>query len=165
MLTTKAQLLYADLTAMGGGKLEEALILARTGLSHGSFSAARRELVEAEKLRLEKEGRQTVYVLTPQNTLLPEAGTQHILGAGEAEPQRTVEGADGVMMAAVEEMPRVTGDFAGFDDWEEALMKQLGSCLDISEGLLAGEYTVYSHDYEQEASYAVRVTDGGIRVT
>ena len=164
MLTTKARLLYADLTAMGGGKLEEVLILARTGLSHGSFSAARRELVEGGQLRLEKDGRQTVYVLTPQGALLPELGTKCVLGAGEAEQQTAADGADGVMMAAVEEMPRVTGDFAGFDDWEEALVKQLGSCLDISEGLLDGEYTVYSHDYEQEASYAVRVTDAGIQV-
>lgn len=163
LLTAKARLVYEDIAALGGGKVAERAILARTGLSHGSFSAARKELVEAGELSLVKDGRQTVYVLGKKAGAPP---ALPFASAAEppAVPDPATEAADGVMLAAVEEMPRVTGDFADFDDWEEALTEQLGSCLDISEGLTGGEYTVYSHAYEQAASYVVQATAAGIRV-
>ena len=63
-LTSKAELLLLDLQLNGGGALPEFDILKRTGLSHGSFSAARKELVEKGLLALSKAGRQTVYQLT-----------------------------------------------------------------------------------------------------
>lgn len=151
MLTVKARVVYEDIAAMGGGKIEESSIRKRTGLSHGSFSAARRELVEAGKLALEKDGRQTVYVLKEK-------------AAAKVSETKEKEIKEGVMLAAVKDMPRVIGEFVNFDDWEEALMAKLGSCLDISEGLVGGEYTVYSHEYEQEASYVVQMKEGKICV-
>ena len=163
MLTAKARLVYEDIAALGGGKVAERAILARTGLSHGSFSAARKELVEAELLTLTKDGRQTVYVLG-KKAAAPPVPAAEPPSAFAPDPETEAGPADGVMLAAVEEMPRVTGDFADFDDWEEALTEQLGSCLDISEGLIGGEYTVYSHAYEQAASYVVQATAAGIRV-
>lgn len=156
MLTVKARVVYEDIAAMGGGKIEESSIRKRTGLSHGSFSAARRELVEAGKLALEKDGRQTVYVLK-------EKAAAKVSETKEKEVKEKEE-KDGVMLAAVKDMPRVIGEFVNFDDWEEALMAKLGSCLDISEGLVGGEYTVYSHEYEQEASYVVQMKEGKICV-
>ncbi|MBQ7497130.1 MAG: hypothetical protein IJU00_04755 [Selenomonas sp.] len=62
-LTAKAGRLLADFRAHGGGALMEWEILKRTGFSHGSFCAARRELIKAGLLMLGKEGKQTVYIL------------------------------------------------------------------------------------------------------
>ena len=61
MLSEKAERLWADFRQNGGGKLTEWEILKRTGFSHGSFCAARRELISAGLLTLGKDGKQTVY--------------------------------------------------------------------------------------------------------
>ena len=63
-------------------------------------------------------------------------------------------------------MPRVTGDFADFDDWLMALNNEFGGCVDVSQSLVsADEYTVFSPDYEGEDSYTVTENeDGGITV-
>ncbi|SEH21831.1 hypothetical protein [Selenomonas sp. KH1T6] len=63
MLSEKAERLWADFRQNGGGKLTEWEILKRTGFSHGSFCAARRELIGAGLLTLGKDGKQTVYIL------------------------------------------------------------------------------------------------------
>lgn len=157
MLTAKARLLYEDLLLVGGGKEAEGKIRARTGLSHGSFSAARQELIREGLLTVEKDGRQAVYVLAAKKA--------------EEEPVERAAlpaGSDGedssVMMAVLPSMPRVTGHFVNFDDWEEALMQELGSCLDISEGLIKGVYTVYSHQFEEAAQYEVKILEDGLLV-
>ncbi|MBO5652061.1 MAG: hypothetical protein J5908_11350, partial [Selenomonas sp.] len=42
-------------------------------------------------------------------------------------------------------MPRVTGDFADFDDWLMALNNEFGGCVDVSQSLVSpDEYTVFS---------------------
>lgn len=63
MLSEKAERLWEDFQKNGGGKLTEWEILKRTGFSHGSFCAARRELIGAGLLTLGKDGKQTVYNL------------------------------------------------------------------------------------------------------
>ncbi len=63
MLSEKAARLLADFEAHGGGALMEWEILKRTGFSHGSFCAARKELIRAGLLVLGKDGKQTVYIL------------------------------------------------------------------------------------------------------
>ena len=63
MLSEKAERLLADFKAHGGGALMEWEILKRTGFSHGSFCAARKELIRAGLLALGKDGKQTVYIL------------------------------------------------------------------------------------------------------
>ena len=62
-------------------------------------------------------------------------------------------------------MPHVAGNFYDFDEWTDALMNALGSCVDISESLLEeGTYTVYSHEYEGEDSYHTWQTEDGFVV-
>ena len=73
-LSPKAALLLLDFQVGGGGALMEFDILKRTGLSHGSFSAARKELVEGGFLLLGKCGRQTVYTLTDKARASAPAG-------------------------------------------------------------------------------------------
>lgn len=66
MLSEKAKRLWQDFCDHGGGRLTEWEILSRTGFSHGSFCAARRELITAGLLRLGKDGKQTVYMLAKE---------------------------------------------------------------------------------------------------
>lgn len=62
-LTERAKRLLADIDAHGGGELDERAICARTGLSHGYFSGARRELVDAGCLEVRRVGRKPSYVV------------------------------------------------------------------------------------------------------
>ncbi len=176
-LTSKAELLLLDLQMNGGGALPEFDILKRTGLSHGSFSAARKELVAKGLLALSKSGRHTVYKLTAgaedkplpspaapsapapsRGAALPSDGTpsarpsagDNSANEGEA-PSATTGGS----------MPHVTGEFVRLDEWEEQLTASIGGCLDISQSLTdEEEYTVYSHDFETEDIYHVSMVDG-----
>ena len=62
-LTDKAQRLYDCIKEKGGGVIEEWCICDKTGMSHGSFVAARKELVAAGLLLLGKKVRKTTYQL------------------------------------------------------------------------------------------------------
>ena len=65
----KAQALYAELQRRGGGAIDEYMVRTRLGISHGTFSAARRELLDAGVLQMEKEGRHPVYILHDLNEM------------------------------------------------------------------------------------------------
>ena len=192
-LTRKARLLLACIQEAGGGALEETAIRARVGFSHGSFSAARRELLLAGCIRMERSGRQAVYVVldgheaaglpavplsceervaevAADQAAPPAGGPQEmaaVFSAGE-ERQRAgmPEPASGPEIGrAVLSMPRVTGEFGSLDDWEMALTLELGDCLDVSESLTApGEYLVYSHERDEAATYQVTLTESGVLV-
>ena len=176
-LTSKAELLLLDLQLHGGGALPEFDILKRTGLSHGSFSAARKELVAKGLLALSKSGRQTVYTLTAgaEDKPLPSPATPSApaLSTGAAVPQAPapsakMSGGDSSAEAGLApsapaggSMPHVTGEFSNLDEWEEQLTASIGGCLDISQSLTdEEEYTVYSHDFETEDIYQVSMVDG-----
>ncbi len=175
-LTSKAELLLLDLQLHGGGALPEFDILKRTGLSHGSFSAARKELVAKGLLALSKSGRQTVYTLTAgaEDKPLPSpAASAPALSTGAAVPQAPAPSAkpsdkdssapaDGAPSTpAGGSMPHVTGEFFSLDEWEEQLTASIGGCLDISQSLTdEEEYSVYSHDFETEDIYQVSMVDG-----
>ena len=62
-LTERAKRLLADIDAHCGGELDERAICARTGLSHGYFSGARRELVEAGCIEVRRVGRKPSYIV------------------------------------------------------------------------------------------------------
>ena len=141
-LTAKAKKLYACIQEKGGGVLEEWRMRDKTGLSHGSFCTARKELVAAGLLLLGKDVRKTTY--TKHHVCRP--------GKPPAEVQEAI-------------MPRVTGDFPDLDSWLLELSDRLGDCVDVSQSLLdAQEYIVFSEDYGED-SYTIRQTeDGGISV-
>ena len=63
-LSTKAGLLLLAIDHLGGGAIEEQQLLRRAQISHGSLSAARRELAEQGAVILEREGRKAAYRLT-----------------------------------------------------------------------------------------------------
>ena len=129
-LTSKAELLLLDLQLHGGGALPEFDILKRTGLSHGSFSAARKELVAKGLLALSKSGRQTVYTLTAgaEDKPLPSPAAPSAPSRGAAVPSAPApsakpsdkdssDPADGAPSTpAGGSMPHVTGEFSSLDE-------------------------------------------------
>jgi hypothetical protein len=66
MVSAKAEKLLAVIQAKGGGILDEYLLRDKTGLSHGSIVAGRKELEMAGLLTLTKQGRKLYYTLTGQ---------------------------------------------------------------------------------------------------
>ena len=197
-LTAKAQRLYDCIKEKGGGVLEEWRMLDKTGMSHGSFVAARKELVAAGLLLLGKNVRKTTYQLVDLTGQLPKGKAdtpivsltaavridpsseavsaqvappppaKAVLAPVTAKAKSAKKSAPKSKPANVQEaiMPRVTGDFADFDDWLMALNNEFGGCVDVSQSLVsADEYTVFSPDYEGEDSYTVTENeDGGITV-
>ena len=153
----------------------------KTGLSHGTICAARKELVNAGILTLGKDGRRTTYLLTSQSD--QSAGTQ-------AEYDGKIEPAPAEAAAPVEvqsppavkaglvkpaapaepavqaEMPRVTGTFESIDDWMGMLTVSLGGCVNVSESLVTpNEYSVWAEEYGMEDHYTVTENEyGGVDV-
>lgn len=196
-LTPKAEKLLAYIQKAGGGVLDEWYIRDKTGLSHGTICAARKELVEKGLLRLGKEMRKMTYQLVDLTGQLPKGKTDtpivSLTAAVRIDPSSEAVSAQvappppakAVLAPVVKSpaqpkkkpapkpanvqeaiMPRVTGDFADFDDWLMALNNEFGGCVDVSQSLVsADEYTVFSPDYEGEDSYTVTENeDGGITV-
>ena len=186
-LTPKAEKLLAYIQKAGGGVLDEWYIRDKTGLSHGTICAARKELVEKGLLRLGKEMRKMTYQLVDLTGQLPKGNKAAPITSLTAVPQQVAPPppAKAVLAPVVKSparpkkkpapkpanvqeaiMPRVTGDFADFDDWLMALNNEFGGCVDVSQSLVSGdEYTVFSPDYEGEDSYTVTENeDGGITV-
>ena len=147
-----------------------------------------KELVEKGLLRLGKEMRKMTYQLVDLTGQLPKGDKAAPITSLTALPQQVAppppakavlapvtakaksekKSASKSRPANVQEaiMPRVTGDFADFDDWLMALNNEFGGCVDVSQSLVSGdEYTVFSPDYEGEDSYTVTENeDGGITV-
>ncbi|SDG14766.1 hypothetical protein SAMN02910356_01585 [Selenomonas sp. GACV-9] len=185
MLSAKAQNLLQVITARGGGYFDEYWLRDKTGLSHGSIVAARQELVAEGLLSITKESRKLIYTLTSQQG---ESGQQEEKGQGKAgdnpsgevplapptnnrpAPSATAPPPAAKTLPAAHDsflpaMPHVAGNFYDFDEWTDALMNALGSCVDISESLLEeGTYTVYSHEYEGEDTYHTWQTEDGFVV-
>ena len=167
-LTAKAQRLYDCIREKGGGVIEEWRMLDKTGMSHGSFCAARKELVAAGLLLLGKDVRKTTYtlaepsVLTVKKPLLPPPPAVKALVAGKATGGTAKSPAPQVQEAI---MPRVTGDYADIDDWFMALNDRFGGCVDVSQSLVDGqEYTVFVDEYGEDSYTVTENADGGITV-
>ena len=173
-LTDKAQRLYDYIREKGGGVIEEWRICDKTGMSHGSFVAARKELVAAGLLLLGKKMRKTTYQLvelTGQKMTRQKPAAvpplppskEGLAPTGSKGRQKTDKPSIEVQEAI---MPRVVGDFADFDDWMLALNEALGDCVDVSQSLVSSsEYIVFSSEYGGEDSYTVSENEyGGVTV-
>ena len=178
MLSKKAEKLLAVIQAKGGGILDEYLLRDKTGLSHGSIVAGRKELEMAGLLTLTKQGRKLYYTLTEgQNAPLtgqvpvdgqPPAPAPADVQADTSPPASDTAAAppsSDASAAFLPAMPHIAGTFYDFDEWTDALMNALGSCIYISESLTGdGTYTVYSHEYEGEDTYLTETTEDGFIV-
>lgn len=176
MLSAKAEKLLAVISSRGGGFIDEWQIRDKTGLSHGSICAARKELVDAGLLTLGKDGRRTTYLLTSQ--VDQSKGTQAKNSDKMASPPAEVPpppavkaglvkpAAPAAPAAAQAEMPRVTGTFESIDDWMGMLTVSLGGCVNVSELLVTpNEYSVWAEEYGMEDHYTVTENEyGGVDV-
>ncbi len=187
-LSRKAVILYGYIQGCGGGALDEWVMRDKTGLSHGTICAARKELVDAGLLTLGKDGRRTTYLLTSQadqsaGMRVESDGKIEPAAAEAAAPVEVAEPKD--VAASVEvppppavkaglvkpaapaaqaqvEMPRVAGVFNSFDDWLSTLTMELGGCVNVSESLVTpDEYIVYSDEYGMEDRYIVTENEDG----
>lgn len=182
-LTERAKRLLADIDAHGGGELSELAICARTGLSHGYFSAARRELVDAGCLEVRRVGRKPSYLVLQHadaSDRTTEVGTAAGVGSPAVLPRPLGErrraqrdtacmsGAarpsDVMASAHISSLPRVVGDFIDLEDWQDALTDALGTVY-ISETLTGGgTYTVYVCEHDEEDTYHLQFDECGLHV-
>ena len=174
-LTAKAEKLLAYIKEAGGGALPEWKMRDKLAMSHGSFCAARRELVEAGVLVLGKDVRKTTYNLT---NLTGQPKCPEVTGQVHSSPKMTSQiqpppQAKAAFMPPVRPknvqeaiMPRVTGDFADFDSWLMEVNDRLGGCVDVSQSLVdEGEFSIYAPEFDGEDTYTIRDNDdGGITV-
>ena len=193
-LSRKAVILYGYIQGCGGGALDEWQMRDKTGLSHGSICAARKELVNARLLTLGKDGRRTTYILTSQaeKSTGTQAESDRMTEPAPAEAATPVEAAEpkavtapvevppppavkaglikpaapAAQAAAQAEMPRVTGTFESIDDWMGMLTVSLGGCVNVSESLVTpNEYSVWAEEYGMEDHYTVTENEyGGVDV-
>ena len=175
-LSRKAVILYGYIQGCGGGALDEWQMRDKTGLSHGTICAARKELVDAGLLTLGKDGRRTTYLLTSQadqsadtqeeSEEMAEPAPTEVAAPVEVPPPPAVKA--GLVKPAAPaapaqvEMPRVAGVFNSFDDWLSTLTMELGGCVNVSESLVSpDEYIVYSDEYGMEDRYIVTENEDG----
>ena len=129
-----------------------------TKISHGSFIAARKELVQRESIKYEPQGGNK----PPIYTLMSVLESKNIRKCTEKEQSPSAQ----PLMEEVQRMPRVTGEFSDFDEWTDSLMNELGECLDIEQSLAdEEEYSVYSHQHCQRDMYRVTDVDGVLNVS
>lgn len=178
MLSEKAEKLLTVIREKGGGTLDEYLLRDRTGLSHGSIVAGRKELETAGLLQLTKQGRKLYYTLTeeqnaPLTGQVPVDGQPPAPAPADVQPDTSPPAGDtaaappssDASAAFLPAMPHIAGTFYDFDEWTDALMNALGACIYISESLTGdGTYTVYSHEYEGEDTYLTETTEDGFIV-
>ena len=178
MLSEKAEKLLTVIREKGGGTLDEYLLRDKTGLSHGSIVAGRKELEMAGLLTLTKQGRKLYYTLTEEQNA-PLTGQVPVDGQPPAPAPADVQAdtsppagdtaaappSSDASAAFLPAMPHIAGTFYDFDEWTDALMNALGACIYISESLTCdGTYTVYSHEYEGEDTYLTETTEDGFIV-
>lgn len=99
----------------------------------------------------------------------PAAMTGHKVSADAAPAKKAPRAKEGrerieAFASVKPSLPRVTGEFADLDDWNDALVAELGD-VDISPSVVSDtEYIVYAHKYEQEDRYEVTETEDGLLV-
>ena len=169
MLSNNAKKVYEVIKAAGGGVIDEYKILNRADMSHGSFSAARKELIDAGMLSLDKDGRKTVYIVnadTSNDTSKSDVKSADTPPADKppAPPPRSSarppvrRQPKALASVSVNKMPRVTGEFTDIDEWEDALISRIGGCVDISQ-IDDTHYEVTAYDLDETARYTV-IDDG-----
>ena len=186
-LSRKAVILYGYIQGCGGGALDEWKMRDKTGLSHGTICAARKELVDTGMLTLGKDGRRTTYILTSQSDQSEgqqeesdqedevdrKADSAEVSKSSELTTPAEVPPPPASKVAMIKtithetppqeaEMPRVAGTFNSFDDWLSTLTIEFGGCVNVSESLVTPhEYIVYCDEYDGEDRYIVTENEDG----
>ncbi|WP_019552847.1 hypothetical protein [Propionispira raffinosivorans] len=156
MSLSKQALRFLDFLAGHEGKLKEKEIREVLGVSHGTFIHARRELVDRQFLQYTSPGGNeppTYKIIESAAPLSPTVKVGKVLPPAEVKS----------LMQEVDVMPEVSGEFFSYDDWVDALIGQLGDCVDVDcEDI--GLYRVFSHTYQQAARYKRQENENGFSV-
>ena len=158
-LTHKAVVLLDRIAALGGGALSEPDLREPIGQSHGTFSAARRELEERGFIRIERSGKITMYHLENAGGTAsrPKEDTPAAAESVPADPE------DVPMVYAQPDVERIEGEFPDVDAWIDALSDVHGS-VDVNPSLVDNTYTVYLTEFDVMQVYHVSESAGGITV-
>lgn len=159
-----------------GMALSELDITAPLRISHGTFSAVRRRLIDEGRLSCSRVGRRLLFrvieaadgqppvpVQTPivpsQTSAVPPAPPS----AAIAPPSAEAAPPDGTAADTAEPAPRITGWFPSVDDWTEILIQRLG---DVGVDQIDDEtYTVTLMATFEEQSYTVSESAGGVEIS
>ena len=127
-------------------------------ISHGTFSAVRKRLIDAGRLSCSRVGRKLLFRVidaTDGQPAVPPAPPS----AACAPPSPETAPPDGVQ----EPPPRVCGWFPSVDDWVSILMQRLGDVA--ADQIDDEEYSVVLMTDFTEQRYTVKESAGGIEVS
>lgn len=128
-------------------------------ISHGTFSAVRKRLIDAGRLSCSRVGRKLLFRVidaTDGQPAVPPAPPS----AACAPPSAACAPPDGGVQ---EPPPRVCGWFPSVDDWVSILMQRLGDVA--ADQIDDEEYSVVLMTDFTEQRYTVKESAGGIEVS
>ena len=138
-------------------------------ISHGTFSAVRKRLIDAGRLSCSRVGRKLLFrvidatdgqpAVPAQVPTAPPSAEAAPASAAIAPPSAETAPPDGVQ----EPPPRVCGWFPSVDDWVSILMQRLGDVA--ADQIDDEEYSVVLMTDFTEQRYTVKESAGGIEVS
>lgn len=145
-------------------------------ISHGTFSAVRKRLIDAGRLSCSRVGRKLLFrvidatdgqpavpaqvpTAPPSAAIAPPSAEAAPASAAIAPPSAEAAPPDGVQ----EPPPRVCGWFPSVDDWVSILMQRLGDVA--ADQIDDEEYSVVLMTDFTEQRYTVKESAGGIEVS
>ncbi|MFC2338008.1 MAG: hypothetical protein ACFNUI_08400 [Negativicutes bacterium] len=138
-------------------------------ISHGTFSAVRKRLIDAGALKCARVGRKLLFrvidatdgqpAVPAQVPTAPPSAEAAPASAAIAPPSAEAAPPDGVQ----EPPPRVCGWFPSVDDWVSILMQRLGDVA--ADQIDDEEYSVVLMTDFTEQRYTVKESAGGIEVS
>lgn len=124
-------------------------------ISHGTFSAVRKRLIDVGRLSCSRVGRKLLFRVIDATDGQPAVPAQ----VPTAPPSAEAAPPDGVQ----EPPPRVCGWFPSVDDWVSILMQRLGDVA--ADQIDDEEYSVVLMTDFTEQRYTVKESAGGIEVS
>lgn len=131
-------------------------------ISHGTFSAVRKRLIDAGRLSCSRVGRKLLFRVidaTDGQPAVPASAAIAPSSAEAAPASAAIAPPDGVQ----EPPPRVCGWFPSVDDWVSILMQRLGDVA--ADQIDDEEYSVVRMTDFTEQRYTVKESAGGIEVS
>lgn len=117
-------------------------------ISHGTFSAVRKRLIDAGRLSCSRVGRKLLF---------------RVIDATDGQPAAPASAAIAPPDGVQEPPPRVCGWFPSVDDWVSILMQRLGDVA--ADQIDDEEYSVVLMTDFTEQRYTVKESAGGIEVS
>ncbi len=155
MLSFKAERLYEVLKKRGNGLHPEISLRDPARMSHGTFTAARKELIEEGLLTVTYQGRKPYYEVHI------EEDSQIEIGIDAAEEPASASFCD---LRVNRPMPRLTGAFDTLFHWSDSISIAIGGDIDLTPVPdCPGVVRLYS--YKHRKSHLYHIEEGEDFVT